>query len=103
MYPLIPNTEVVTREFLALVLLSPPFTTYAVENSDRNAMPKVNRPTMFGYRVRLPEKPEQEEIVSRLRAMQEKAEEITKLQKSVEEELGKFQSALLAKAFRGEL
>lgn len=103
MYPLIPNTEVVTREFLALVLLSPPFTTYAVENSDRNAMPKVNRPTMFGYRVKLPEKPEQEEIVSRLRAMQEKAEEITKLQNDVDEDLSKFQSALLAKAFRGEL
>ena len=57
MYPLIPNTEVVTKEFLALVLLSPPFTAYAVENSDRNAMPKINRATMFGYRVKLPEKP----------------------------------------------
>lgn len=103
MYPLIPNIEVVTRDFLALVILSPPFTTYAVENSDRNAMPKVNRLTMFGYRVRLPEKPEQEEIVSRVRAMQEKAEEITRLQNDVDEELAKFQSALLAKAFRGEL
>jgi len=103
MYPLIPNTEVVTREFLALVLLSPPFTAYAVENSDRNAMPKVNRPTMFGYRVKLPGKPEQQEIVFRLRAMQEKAEELMKLQNDVDEELAKFQSALLAKAFRGEL
>ncbi len=103
MYPLIPNTEVVTREFLALVLLSPPFTACAVENSDRNAMPKVNRATMFGYRVKLPEKPEQGEIVTRLRAMQEKAEEITRLQNDVGEELAKFQSALLAKAFRGEL
>ncbi|NPU95258.1 MAG: restriction endonuclease subunit S [Gammaproteobacteria bacterium] len=103
MYPLIPNTEVVTREFLALVLLSPPFTAYAVENSDRNAMPKVNRPTMFGYRVKLPGKSEQQEIVSRLRAKQEKAEEITWLQNDVDEELAKFQSALLAKAFRGEL
>lgn len=103
MYPLIPNTEVVTREFLALVLLSPPFSAYAVENSDRNAMPKVNRPTMFGYRVKLPEKQEQQKIVFRLRAMQEKAEEITRLQNGVDEELAKFQSALLAKAFRGEL
>lgn len=103
MYPLIPNTEVVNREFLALVLLSPPFTAYAAENSDRNAMPKVNRPTMFGYRVKLPEKSEQEEIVSRIRTMQDKAEEITKLQNKVDEDLAKFQSALLAKAFRGEL
>lgn len=103
MYPLIPNTEVVTREFLALVLLSPPFTAYAVENSDRNSMPKVNRTTMFGYRVKLPQKTEQKEIVSRLRALQEKAEEITRLQNDVGEELAKFHSALLAKAFRGGL
>ncbi len=103
MYPLIPNTKVVTREFLALVLLSPQFTAYAIENSERNAMPKVNRPTMFGYRVKLPEKPEQQDIVFRLHAMQERAEEIARLQNDVDEELAKFQSALLAKAFRGEL
>lgn len=103
MYPLIPNTKVVTREFLALVLLSSPFTAYAVENSDRNAMPKVNRPTMFNYRVKLPKKSEQQEIVLRFRFMQEKAEKILKLQNDVEEELVKLQSALLAKAFRGEL
>ena len=103
MYPLIPNTEVVTREFLALVLLSPPFTAYAVENSDRNAMPKINRATMFGYRVKLPEKPEQQAIVSRLHTIQTKTEEIIKLQNDVDAELTEFQSALLAKAFRGEL
>ncbi|HON48285.1 MAG TPA: restriction endonuclease subunit S [Kiritimatiellia bacterium] len=103
MYPLIPNTEVVTKEFLALVLLSPPFTAYAVENSDRNAMPKINRATMFGYRVKLPEKPEQQAIVSRLHTIQTKTEEIIKLQNDVDAELTEFQSALLAKAFRGEL
>jgi len=103
MYPLIPNTEVVTREFLALVLLSPPFTAYAVENSDRNAMPKINRATMFGYRVKLPEKPEQQAIVSRLHTVQTKTEEIIKQQNDVGAELTELQSALLAKAFRGEL
>lgn len=103
MYPLVPNVGVVRREFLALLLLSSPFTAYAVENSDRNAMPKVNRSTMFGYRFKLPEKSEQEKIVARVRVMQEKAETITKLQNSVDEELAKFQSALLSKAFQGEL
>jgi type I restriction enzyme S subunit len=103
MYPLIPNTEVVSREFLALVLLSPPFTDYVIENSDRNAMPKVNRPAMFGYKVKLPELTEQKEMVARIRALQDKAEEITALQMCADEELAQFQSALLAKAFRGEL
>ncbi len=103
MYPLIPNLEIVTREFLALVLLSPPFTAYAVENSVRNAMPKVNRPTMFGYKVKLPGLAEQKDIAVRIRAVQDKAEEISNLQLSADEELRIFQSALLAKAFRGEL
>jgi type I restriction enzyme S subunit len=103
MYPLIPNPEVVTREFFALVLLSPPFTDYAVENSDRNAMPKVNRPTMFGYKVKLPGLAEQKEIVARIRTLQNRAEEISKIQLSVDEELRVFESALLAKVFRGAL
>jgi type I restriction enzyme S subunit len=103
MYPLIPNPEVVTREFLALVLLSPPFTAYAVENSDRNAMPKINRPTMFGYRVKLPELCVQREVVGGIRGIQDKAEEISRLQLCADRELESFQSALLAKAFRGEM
>jgi type I restriction enzyme S subunit len=103
MYPLLPNLDVVTREFLALILLSPSFTAYAVENSDRNAMPKVNRPTMFGYIVKLSGLPEQREIVARIRGMQDKAEEISRLQLSTDIEMQNFQSALLAKAFRGEL
>ena len=66
-------------------------------------MPKINRATMFGYRVKLPEKPEQQAIVSRLHTIQTKTEEIIKLQNDVDAELTEFQSALLAKAFRGEL
>jgi type I restriction enzyme, S subunit len=103
MYPLIPFPEIIMREFLALILLSPPFTTYAVENSDRNAMPKINRPTMFGYKVKLPGLSEQKKIVSRIRALQDKAENISNLQRCMDQELQKFQSALLTKAFRGEL
>jgi len=103
MYPLISNPEIVTREFLALVLLSPSFTAYAVENSVRNAMPKVNRSTMFGYKVKLPGVAVQKDIAARIRAVQNKAEEISNLQLSADEELRIFQSALLAKAFRGEL
>ncbi len=103
MYPLIPNTEVVTREFLALCLLAPPFTQYAVENSDRNAMPKINRSAMLGYRMKLPSIEAQREIVSDIKQIQEKADEITVLQSEAAREMDRFQPALLAKAFRGEL
>jgi len=103
MYSLIPNIELVTREFLALALLSPPFTQYAVENSDRNAMPKINRPKLFAYKMKLPGKKIQEEITARIKEIQDMAEEIHALQVQNERDMAKFQSALLAKAFRGEL
>lgn len=103
MYPLIPNSELVTREFLALALLSPSFTQYAVENSDRNAMPKINRPKLFAYKMKLPGKEIQEEITARIREIQTKTDEIHALQVQNERDMAKFQPALLAKAFRGEL
>jgi len=103
MYPLIPNTDIVTRDFLALTLLAPPFTQYAIENSDRNAMPKINRPTMLGYRMKLPSIEVQREIVSKVKQIQTKADKITALQNKAALEMELFQSALLAKAFRGKL
>lgn len=45
----------------------------------------------------------QRAIVRKLDALQEKLDELTAEQNSVDEELAAFQSALLAKAFRGEL
>ena len=103
MYPLIPNTEVVIREFLVLALLAPPFTRYAVENSDRNAMPKINRPTMLGCRMKLPSIEAQQEFVSRVKQIQTKADKIIALQNKAVSEIEQFQPALIAKAFRGEL
>lgn len=102
-YPLIPSSQIVTREFLALALLSIPFTQYAIENSDRNAMPKINRPTMFGYRMKLPKKEVQQQIALRVDKLQSKAEEISVLQSETEDKLATFVPAILSKAFRGEL
>ena len=103
MYPLIPNTDIVTRDFLALALLAPPFTQYAVENSDRNAMPKINRPTMLGYRMKLPTIEVQREIVFKVKQIKTKADEIATLQNEAANEMDLFQPSLLAKALRGEL
>lgn len=103
MYALKPNTEEVTREFLMLLLLAPPFSEYAVDNSDRNAMPKINREALFGFMFRVPDKKEQERIAKLLLALRGKLDELQRLQREVETELAAFTSALLAKAFRGEL
>lgn len=103
MYSLIPNPELVTREFLALALLSPPFTQYAVENSDRNAMPKINRPKLFAYKMKLPRIEIQKKITAKINEIQDRAEEIHAMQEKNEQDMAKFQPALFAKAFRGEL
>ena len=103
MYALKPNIDEVTREFLLLLLLAPPFSQYAVDNSDRNAMPKINRETLFGFTFHLPEIPEQERIAKLLLTLRSKTDELQRLQREVETELAAFVPALLAKAFRGEL
>jgi len=103
MYALKPNIHAVKREFLLFLLLAPPFSQYAVDNSDRNAMPKINRETLFGFTFHLPEIPEQERIAKLLLTLRSKTDELQRLQREVETELAAFVPALLAKAFRGEL
>lgn len=103
MYPLLPNREIITREFLALSLLSPAFSRYAVDNSDRNAMPKINRKTLFAFEMPVPDKAIQRQIAAELFGMQRESEKLAKMQRAVSDELDSFTPALLAKAFRGEL
>ncbi len=103
MYPLLPNTDIITREFLALSLLSPVFTQYAVDNPDRNAMPKINRRTLLAFRMPVPDKIAQKWIADELFALQAKAERLAKVRHALRAELDSFLPALLAKAFRGEL
>jgi type I restriction enzyme S subunit len=103
MYPLLPNTDLLSREFLALSLLSPAFSRYAAENSDRNAMPKINRSVLFAYEMPVPDKDTQEQIVKELFELKEKAERLSEVQAEMSAELDSLTPALLDKAFRGEL
>jgi type I restriction enzyme S subunit len=102
MYALKPNLDNVTPEFLHYLLLAPAFSSYAVEQSDRNAMPKINRKALFGFRFRVPKKSEQKRIVRLLTSLQAKLTELQRLQAETETKLAAFTPALLAKAFRGE-
>jgi type I restriction enzyme S subunit len=67
-------------------------------------VPIINQQGIAQLTIKYPNSTTQQQaIVNKLNDLQEKAEEITKLQNDVDEELAKFQSALLAKASRGEL
>lgn len=103
MYALAPNRELISREFLALSLLSPGFSQYAVDNSDRNAMPKINRKVLSAYEMPVPDKATQEGVVKDLLGLRKKADLLVAFQSELDSELAAFTPALLAKAFRGEL
>lgn len=103
MYTLEPNLSRISREFLKFLLLAPAFSEYAIDKSDRNAMPKINQTALRAFRFRIPEPPEQQRIANLLNALLAKQTELRRLQKETEAELTAFTPALLAKAFRGEL
>jgi type I restriction enzyme S subunit len=103
MYALKPKLKRVTRDFLKFSLLAPAFSDYAIEKSDRNAMPKINQTALMAFRFRAPDVLEQERIASFLNRLLAKHAELRRLQAETEAELAAFTPALLAKAFRGEL
>ena len=63
MYPITPTKEVLP-EFLLLLLLSQPFTKFAVDCSMRVAMPKVNREALANCLMWYPEQDEQRKVLS---------------------------------------
>lgn len=103
MYALKPNLSVVSKEFLKFLLLAPAFSAYAIEKSDRNAMPKINQAALREFRFRVPDLAEQARICTLLNTLLIKHAELRRLQTETETELAAFTPALLAKAFRGEL
>ena len=65
MYPLRCSAAVVPR-YLAYYLLSEPFSQVAILESDRVAMPKINRDSLKALRVLLPPREQQAAIADRL-------------------------------------
>ena len=64
-YPLRPKS-MLEAAYLALALLSLPFTDYTRTCSDRTGIPKINRIDLFKYRLTLPSLPEQLTIAAML-------------------------------------
>ena len=62
MYPIAPTTEELSTDYLVLLLLSQPFTKFAVNTSMRVAMPKVNRGALANCLIWYPGPQEQSEI-----------------------------------------
>ena len=68
-----------------------------------NTAGKLPTPSWSGLEIPIPDESKQEQVVQELTTFQEKLAELESLQTETAKELEHFQSALLAKAFRGEL
>jgi type I restriction enzyme, S subunit len=102
-YALLPNSAIITREFLALSLVAPAFTEYAVSKSDRNAIPKINQKALFAFTIPVPGRDTQEHIVAELFDLQARAAELAADQRAIAAELDLVVPAMLSKAFHGDL
>lgn len=102
-YPLTPDKQRMTRDFLFYLLLSDKFTQYAVEGSSRAGMPKVNRNHLFNFEFHLPPLDEQNSICESLDYLVEKTNEVSKELASKLAFLTGLKASILDSAFKGKL
>ena len=103
MYPLSPNVNRVTKDFIYYLLMSRRFTDYAIAGSNRAGMPKVNREHLFAYRFKLPSLSVQSRICEKLDAAVESVLQLGQEMAGAEKESAQLREAILRKAFAGEL
>jgi type I restriction enzyme S subunit len=101
MYPLAPLPNEITRDYLFHLLLSKPFTDYAIQGSARAGMPKVNREHLFEFRVWLPEVKKQAELAVQIDALHEETQRLASLYQRKLAALDELKKSLLHQAFSG--
>ena len=97
-YPLIPNTKKLDRNYLYYLLLSKNFTDYAISGSSRAGMPKVNRNHLFAYKFQLPKIETQMLVVKKIETIHSN---ILKLKSVIQKKLSQIHS-LKSKIFKQE-
>ena len=80
-YPILPNEEMTSKDFLAYLMRSDIFLRYIVPLSNRTGMPKVNREQVEGFACPFPPKGEQDKFVA---IFHQAEKSISKLRKSVD-------------------
>jgi type I restriction enzyme S subunit len=103
MYPLAPLPQEITRDYLFHLLLSKPFTDYAIQGSARAGMPKVNREHLFEYRAWLPDVKKQTKLAAQLDALHEQTKLLESLYQRKLAALDELKQSLLHQAFSGQL
>jgi type I restriction enzyme S subunit len=90
-------------EYLLFLLLSEPFSMWAVLESDRVAMPKINREAMNDLRLPVPPMPEQQAIVAHIAAETVKLDALRAATERTIALLKERRAALIATAVTGQI
>ncbi len=101
MYPLVFDQSAVLPAFAFFVLLSDPFTAYAIDQSRRARMPKLNRDQLLSWPMPVPPLPEQSTIVDQLTAQFEAARALHLRCRAQLADVAGIASALLREVFEG--
>jgi len=98
MYPLT-SKKGMTRDFLYYILVSRNFTEYAIMNSARAGMPKLNRQSLFAYKCMIPPLSEQQRIVATLDSLKSKVDRLQENYEKISQECDALKQAILRQIF----
>ena len=98
MYPLT-SKKGMTRDYLYYILVSRDFTDYAIMNSARAGMPKLNRQALFAYKCMLPPLSEQQSIVETLDYLKSKVDHLQANYEKISQECDALKQAILRQVF----
>lgn len=102
MYPITGNSEL-ANNFLKWTLLSDWFTSLTILESDRVAMPKINREKLADVRLTLPPKTEQLEIAQHLESVTTKIDKLLKKAREQIRLLTERKSSLISATVTGKI
>ena len=102
MYPM-DCTDLSYPEWLFYLMLSPPFTSWAILESDRVAMPKINRESLADLRVFLPPMEEQLAAVEWLKIQLQKLEKVSLATQRSIDLLKERRAAFITAAVTGQI
>ncbi len=96
-------SDEINKDYLFQCLLSQVFTSQISGSERSNAVPHISSKQVEGISIPIPPLAVQLEVVEKTEKFREKLTLLCSLQNETSNDLEAFQSALLAKAFRGEL
>lgn len=100
MYPLKFDTDSVLANYLRALLVSDEFTAYAIEQSARSRMPKLNREQLFAFEFTLPSIAKQSQVTSHLEAQLAEVESARHASKAQVRDAEALRAAVYRDAFQ---